>query len=160
MDMKKLFLILAAALCFTFAANAQSKALGVRIGTGMELSYQHYVNPSSADFLEFDLGLNGWRGGFSADGIWNFSIAQPSWSSEGTWGFYGGPGVSVAAIRDADDHGTILHLGILGNLGLEYTFDSIPLNLSLDVRPRILVGNGEVYTNGIFSFGLGVRYAF
>ena len=153
--------MLAAALCLTVTAAAQPKALGIRIGSGLDLSYEHYLGSSSSDFLEFDLGLNGWKGGFSVDGAWNFMIAQPSWSSNGTWGFYGGPGASIAAIGEIEEgKGSVLHLGVLGNLGLEYTFDTIPLNLSLDVRPRILVGNGTVYTSGIFSFGLGVRYAF
>ena len=153
--MKKTLLIIVAALCFAFAASAQPKALGVRVGYGTQISYEHNLGAAS-DFLEFDLGLDGWNGGFSLDGVWNFMISQPAWSSEGSWGFYGGPGASMAVIGDEN----ILHIGVLGNLGLEYTFGSIPLNLSLDVRPRILFGNGTVYTNGIFSFGLGLRYAF
>ena len=46
-----------------------------------------------------------------------------------------------------------------GNLGLEYTF-KIPLQISLDLRPRLMFGNNNVWTDGIFSFGIGVRYAF
>ena len=153
--MKKALLIFAVLFGFAAVSVAQPKALGVRIGYGVDLSYEH--NVSSADFLEFELGLDdGFHGdAFHVDGVYNFMIAQPNWTA-GTWGFYGGPGASVAMYNG--DNNT-LYAGIVGNLGLEYTFN-IPLQLSLDVRPRLMFGDGGVWSDGIFTFGLGIRYAF
>ena len=42
--MKKIILIAALALGFAVAATAQPRALGVRLGNGGEISYQHYLN--------------------------------------------------------------------------------------------------------------------
>ena len=155
--MKRTILILAAVLGFAVAASAQPKALGVRIGWGVDITYQNYLN--SADFLEFDLGLDdGYNSSnFHVDGVYNFMIAQPDWT-RGKWGFYGGPGVSLA-VWDNDDKDNVVYAGIVGNLGLEYTFN-IPLQLFIDVRPRPTFGDGGVRSKGIFNFGLGICYSF
>ena len=153
--MKRTILILAAVLGFAVAASAQPKALGVRIGWGVDITYQNYLN--SADFLEFDLGLDdGYNSSnFHVDGVYNFMIAQPDWT-RGKWGFYGGPGVSLA-VWDNDDKDNVVYAGIVGNL--EYTFN-IPLQLFIDVRPRLMFGDGGVRSKGIFNFGLGICYSF
>ena len=155
--MKRTILILAAVLGFAVAASAQPKALGVRIGWGVDITYQNYLN--SADFLEFDLGLDdGYNSSnFHVDGVYNFMIAQPD-CTRGKWGFYGGPGVSLA-VWDNDDKDNVVYAGIVGNLGLEYTFN-IPLQLFIDVRPRLMFGDGGVRSKGIFNFGLGICYSF
>lgn len=155
--MKRTILILATVFGFAVAASAQPKALGVRIGWGVDITYQNYLN--SADFLEFDLGLDdGYNSSnFHVDGVYNFMIAQPNWT-RGKWGFYGGPGVSLA-VWDNDDKDNVVYAGIVGNLGLEYTFN-IPLQLFIDVRPRLMFGDGGVRSKGIFNFGLGICYSF
>ncbi len=153
--MKKTILVILAALGLALAANAQPKALGIRIGSGVDISYQNYLGGS--DFLEFELGLDGYASDFHIDGVYNFMIAEPDWTSSGKWGFYGGPGVGVG-VWNVEQQANVF-AGVLGNLGLEYTFD-FPLQLSLDIRPRLFFGNGGIWSDGIFSFGLGVRYAF
>ena len=83
--MKKIILIAAMVLGFAVAATAQPRALGVRIGNGGEISYQHTLGNN---FLEVDGGLGlGFDGVFNvgATGIYNFMIAQPNWTSRGTW---------------------------------------------------------------------------
>lgn len=155
--MRKTFLIILAVLGFAATASAQPKALGIRMGWGVDISYLN--NVGSSDFLEFELGLDGYASDFHVDGVYNFMIAQPDWTSAGRWGFYGGPGVGVGVWSTKDPNVSAVYAGVLGNLGLEYTFD-FPLQLSLDVRPRLFFGDGGIRTDGIFSFGLGVRYAF
>ena len=93
--MKKIILIAAMVLGFAVAASAQPRAIGVRLGNGGEVSYQHSLG---TNFLEVDGGLGlGFDGTFNvgATGIYNFMIAQPSWTSRGEWGFYAGPGAGV-----------------------------------------------------------------
>ena len=113
-----------------------------------------------SDFLEFGLGLdNGFStSAFHVDGIYNFMILEPDWTPVGHWGFYAGPGASVAVWKNSDDENTV-YAGFLGNVGLEYTFN-FPLQLSIDFRPRLMFGDGRVRGDGPFSLGLGVRYAF
>lgn len=158
--MKKTFLILAALVGFALAASAQPKSIGGRLGNyGIDVSYENYVF-GGADFLEFGLGLdNGFStSSFHVDGIYNFMILQPNWTSMGSWGFYAGPGASVAVWKNKDDENTV-YAGFVGNVGLEYTFD-FPLQLSVDFRPRLMFGDGGLRGDGPFSLGIGVRYAF
>ena len=152
--MKKIILIAAMVLGFAVAATAQPRALGVRIGNGGEISYQHTLGNN---FLEVDGGLGIFNGiNIGATGIYNFMIAQPSWTSRGTWGFYAGPGAGVGlALGDVN----YFALSAAGMVGLEYTFD-FPLQLSIDLRDNIGIGFGG---HGLWnhpSVALGVRYRF
>ena len=153
--MKKIIIVAALVLGFAAAAAAQPRAIGVRIGNGGEISYQHQLG---SNFLEVDGGLGlGFDGVFNvgATGIYNFMIAQPAWTSRGEWGFYAGPGASVGLGLGEDSY---LSLGVAGMVGLEYSF-WFPLQLSLDFRQHVGIGIG----NGFWapsSIGLGVRYKF
>lgn len=158
--MKKALLIIAVLVSSAAVALAQPKSIGGRLGNyGVDVSYENYVS-RGADFLEFGLGLdNGFStSSFHVDGIYNFMIIQPNWTSVGTWGFYAGPGASVALWKNSDDENTV-YAGFVGNVGLEYTF-SFPLQLSVDFRPRLMFGDGGARGDGPFSLGVGVRYAF
>ena len=140
--MKKIFLIAAIALGFAVAASAQPKAIGLRIGGGAELSYQHYVG---SNFIEADLGLESFKTlGIAA--TYNFSIAE---FGDG-FKFYAGPGIGLGFAQK-------LSVGIAGQAGIEYVFASAPVQLSLDVRPYFdFVGVGLV---GWWPH-IGVRYNF
>lgn len=151
--MKKILVIAAMMLGLAVAASAQPRALGVRIGNGGEISYQHTLGNN---FLEVDGGLGlGFDGVFNvgATGIYNFMIAQPAWTAQGQWGFYAGPGATVGlGLGDVN----YLTLGVAGMVGLEYTFE-FPLQLSLDFRQHIGIGNGFWAPS---SVALSVRYRF
>ena len=54
--MKKALIVIAAVFGFAMVASAQPKAIGGRLGYGLEASYQHFLgNPN---FLEVNLGLD------------------------------------------------------------------------------------------------------
>ena len=157
--MKKVLLALAAVVAFSFAAVAQPKAVGLRIGNyGVDVSYENYAGDN--DFLEFELGMDHAFSteAFHLDGVYNFMIARPDWTAEGQWGFYVGPGASVA-VWDNDRNENVVYAGLLGNVGLEYIFD-FPLQFSVSLRPRLMFGDGKVRQNGLLTLGLGVRYVF
>ncbi len=156
--MKKI-IIVAAILLVAIAANAQPKAIGGRLGWGLEASYQHNVG-QGGNFLEADLGL-GFVGGIHLTGIYNFMIAQPEWTTKGTWGFYAGPAIGASFLWYLP--GAAVSVG--GQLGLEYNFE-IPLQLSVDIRPQfgVMFGGGYTgfYAGGLMGFVpcLAVRYRF
>ena len=154
--MKKIIVLAAVILGFSFAAAAQPRAIGVRLGNGGEVSYQHTLGQN---FLEVDGGLGlGLDGVFNigATGIYNFMIAQPQWTDRGEWGFYAGPGASVGlGLGEAN----YLTVGAAGMVGLEYTF-WFPLQLSLDFRQNIGFSFGSNPLWAHSSIGLGVRYKF
>ena len=149
--MKKILVIAALVLGLAVAASAQPRAIGVRVGNGGEVSYQHSLG---TNFLEVDGGLGlGFDGVFNvgATGIYNFMIAQPQWTDRGEWGFYAGAGAAVGFSES-------LHIGAAGQVGLEYTF-WFPLQLSIDLRPQLGLVNSAF---GIWGWAphLGVRYRF
>ena len=150
--MKKIILVAAMVLGFAVAASAQPRALGVRIGNGGEISYQHSMG---SNFLEVDGGLGlGFDGVFNvgATGIYNFMISEFG----NGFGFYAGPGAGVGlGVGEAN----YFALSAAGMVGIEYNFN-FPLQISLDFRQHIGIGfNGH----GIWapsSVGLGLRYQF
>ena len=149
MQMKKTILILAALIGLAVAASAQPRALGVRVGYGADLSYQHALGASN--FLEVDLG---WKlnpnapGSFSAAASYDFQIAPA-----GPFNFYAGPAAHLWLVEKAG-----IGLGIGGQIGLEYLFSEIPFQISIDWRPMFNLIPDTGF--GWSSFGLGLRYLF
>lgn len=155
--MKKIIVIIALALGISAIAAAQPRAIGGRGLYGFEASYQHTLG--GENFIEADLGLFSFSV-VNAVATYNFMIAKPDWTPRGEWGFYAGPGASVAL----DFYGAAA-VGLVGNVGLEYTF-WFPLQLSVDLRPQVGVAfNKNAYefnTLGLLGFipSIGVRYRF
>lgn len=140
--MKKIIIIAAAILGFAIAATAQPRAIGARLGYGVDFSYQHSVGNN---FIEADLGVESFKH-LNVAATYNFMIAQ---FGQG-FGFYAGPGVGLGF---ADK----FRVGIAGQVGLEYEFAAAPVQLSLDVRPYFdFMGVGLV---GWYPH-LGIRYRF
>lgn len=151
--MKKILTIAVLALGISFAAAAQPRAIGARMGWGFEASYQHTLG---SDFLEADLGLFTFNA-LQASAIYNFMIAQPAWTDRGEWGFYAGPG---AALGIGFYEYSRFNLAAAGQVGLEYTF-WFPLQLSFDIRAQMgaSIGHGSGFYWGIGP-ALSVRYRF
>ena len=143
-----------------FAASAQPRALGVRIGvTGIEADYQHDM--SKNQFLQGNLGLDygvlaGSQPGVKATAIYNFIWARPAWTNQGTWAMYAGPGASMGYVYDSAHYkvgqeivaykSPGFMLGVCAQVGVEYTF-WFPMQVSVDLRPTVgmHVDNGYSY---------------
>ena len=130
-------------------ANAQQNALGVRLGYyyvgAAEASFQHYL--SETNRIEINLGLHS----FYVTGAyqWVFDLSQ----LEQGFKWYAGVGGGAHIGKNA-------RIGILGNLGIEYTFE-FPLQISLDVRPIFyLTPLPDKIDRFSHSAALGVRYKF
>ena len=149
--MKKIILVAAAILGFAIAATAQPRAVGIKIGNGLEGSYQHSFG---SNFVEADLGLYAFNS-LSVAGTYNFMLGQPEWTTTGEWGIYAGPGAAIGCGSG------FFHAAVAGQVGIEYTFD-FPLQLSFDLRPQI----GAVMASSVSAFyydiipSLGIRYKF
>ena len=153
--MKKIILIAAMVLGFAVAAVAQPRAVGLRGGYGVELSFLHTLGEN---FVEANLGLTGFIA-LNVAATYNWTVAQPQWTSKGEWGVYAGPGAALGV--GFGNPGTF-NVAAAGQVGLEYTF-WFPLQLSLDIRPQLGVWTGGGQSG--FYFGgwcpaLGVRYRF
>lgn len=156
--MKKILLTVVAIFAMSTMANAQIKDLGVRIGGG-----QGYGAELSAQWgfmgqrLETDLGWN------SDDGYTGISLAGVyQWTGDIGSGFswYAGVGARLAmwSWDDANGGDTDFALALLGQAGIEYNFDAVPIQLSLDIRPNFwLIPNTSFHWGDI---ALGIRYRF
>ena len=145
--MKKILVVLVAVLGFAVAVAAQPRAIGARIGYGAEVSYQHTLG--AQNFAEIDLG---WSAGFIEAGLsYDFSICPV-----GPLNFYAGPQVNFG-LYNADGQSGFL-LGAGAQLGLEYAFEQIPLQLSLDWKPTFYFVPATAF--GWQGIALGVRYLF
>ncbi|MBR5299606.1 MAG: hypothetical protein IKU36_05065 [Bacteroidales bacterium] len=150
-------IILTAILAFlALTAFAQPRALGVRLGTECQASYEHCIG---SDFLEVDMGYE-LIGLVNVAGAYNFMIVQPEWTRKGSWGFYAGPAAKIGGA------GVGFYLALGAQAGLEYNFE-FPLQVSLDVRPTIgcafISGTPSFYAGGVIFGGLpslSLRYRF
>jgi hypothetical protein len=156
--MKKFFL--AAFLFATVAGNAQSRtmnstsyqtALGVKIWDGGGITLKHFVasNKAVEGIAYF------YNRGIRFTGLYeiHFDIS----SAPGLM-WYVGPGAHIGFYNDKYYHENKAVLGIDGVLGLDYKFNSAPINLSLDWQPSIEFASSFGF-NGNWG-GLGIRYTF
>lgn len=147
--MKKLFVILTLA-AVSFVANAQPRAVGLKLGYGVEASYQHQIQ--GEDFIEATLGAYAFNT-LDVSCTYNFMIEKPQWTDRGEWGFYAGPGAALG-------FGGNFHVAATGQVGLEYTF-WFPLQLSFDLRPELGIwANSGVGFYWAITPTIGVRYRF
>lgn len=141
--MKKILVVLAAILATAVVASAQPRAIGIRAGYGAELSYQHTLGGNN--FGELDLGWS--LGYFNAGLAYDFAIAPL-----GPLNFYLGPQINLGFAS------SIFVMGAGAQIGLEYCFPTIPLQISLDWKPTFYFVPGTAF--GWQGIALGIRYMF
>jgi len=163
--MKKLFISAFMLLGLAFSTQAQDiskNALGLRLGDndgfGGEISYQRGLSKNNR--LELDLG---WRNSKHVDAFKLVGLYQWVWDIDNGFNWYAGVGGGIGSWRydyaGASNSGTILLAA--GDVGIEYNFKEVPLQLSLDFRPEIYFNSSDYRED---SFGpdiaLGIRYKF
>lgn len=164
--MKKILFIAVLAMA-SVMAYAQPRAVGVNLGSGLGVSYQHGFG--EANMLDVAVSvpvLGGWGigGKVTYDWIDPFGATVP-WNEKGEWHWYMGVGGSggIYSFQAPD-----WYVGAAGHFGIEYDF-WFPLQLSLDWRPTIGVVGYHGDNGGGFGFNLlglydgitlGVRYKF
>ena len=161
--MKKVIITIVAIVAFATAASAQN-SLGARLnidgayGYGAELSYQHGFSDNNR--LELDFGWFGYKHNtqLSATGIykWTFNIV-------GNLGWYVGVGGNIGIWTSSQY--TDFTLSVVGQAGIEYKFDAVPLQLSFDYRPMAYLIFPEDHYADVDRFHYGavafsVRYCF
>ncbi len=155
--MKKFILILIASVTVALSANAQPRSVGARLGSSLEVSYQHLMGTSN--FLEVDAGLSGYGHGIQASAQYNWLFDIPIKKGDMNW--YAGIGAGVGT---GWGYYNGVSLGVVPQIGLEYIFANTPLQLSFDYRPNIgvvLNSYGAYYNrHEAYNFALSVRYVF
>lgn len=149
--MKKSIVCAVVGLVLTVTAFAQDKAIGLRFNggydNGAEISFQKSMG--DANRLEADLGF-GSNGGFALTGVYHWTWSLEEELAEG-FAWYVGPGAGIRINNNG------FGAGIVGQIGIEYVFPTVPIQLSIDSRPGIIFGAGGYNDlGGAFS----VRYRF
>jgi len=106
---------------------------------------------STGEFSRIHADLSFGRG-IGIDALWDF-IYRPLGNEAFDWYLGAGPFLYIPFDADYD-----FGLGAIGELGLAYTFASVPISISFDWRPyfRLL----ETTNISFGGFGLNVRYVF
>jgi hypothetical protein len=145
-------LLLTAILSLTSYAQEYKTSLGARVGFPYGLTIRHFFDKKNA--IEGILASQ-----------WQGFVAIALLENEHWTGFYPGLnwywGAGVhAGFWDSNPYVNTTRsvIGIDGVFGLEYTFDEIPLNLSLDLMPSFNL-IGSTGWNGI-NAAISVRYVF
>ena len=156
--MKNLIFVLLILLLFGLESKSQdyNTGIGLRGGWGTGLTVKHFLGDKAA--VEGILDSR-WRG-FSLTGLYEihntaFDIDRLNWyyGFGGHIGFWNGKNVGWA-----DDNNNYTVIGIDGILGIEYNFDFIPINLSIDWKPALnLAGSSGFWGDG---GAISIRYIF
>lgn len=156
--MKKLLFIAVCMLGISFSSFSQEydSAIGGRLGFPLSASYKTFISESNAievyGGLEFASGFST----FAVNGA--YQVHTPLDTADGlSWYWGAGAGVSFFTFRNSfigTTGGTTF--GAQGYLGLDYKFDDLPLNLSVDIIPTIGFGG---FGSGLgFGGALAARY--
>lgn len=134
--MKKGLVIILLSICSAAAYGQEySTALGLRLGAAYGFTVKHFIKSDAA--IEGIL-VTRWRG-FYLTGL--YEVTRPLSPNDNLYWYFGGGGHigswdghnTPGYFDDPDDN--YLIVGVDGILGMEYTFQDIPLNLSLDWKP-------------------------
>ena len=146
----------------TQAQDISKNALGLRLGDndgfGGEISYQRGL--SNNNRLEFDLG---WRNSNNVDALKLAGLYQWIWEIDNGFNWYAGVGAGFGSwnynYNDTKNNGSFLFAA--GDIGIEYTFKEVPIQLSIDLRPELYFNSND-YREDNFGpdLALGIRYKF
>lgn len=150
--MKKFALTL---LVLSFGLTAFSQippnTLGLRLGGGFgfdwEASYQRACSENRRLEMGLGMGINSGYNGLNVS-----SAYQWVWNINSGFNWFAGPGAQIGS-RAGD-----FYMGFLGQVGVEYLFSEIPIQVAIDTRPTVGVVNAA---NGFeINVNFAIRYVF
>ncbi len=136
-----IFLILFLGLSYSGYSQNYNSAVGLRLGYPTSVTYKKFISENHA--LEFYGGIRSYFGFTNIHLNAAYLIHNDIESVDNLQWYYGGGGGVILG----DGYTAI---DINGYLGLEYTFEDIPLSLSLDWVPTFVLGH-----YGLSGFGGG-----
>ncbi|MES2650645.1 MAG: hypothetical protein V4663_02840 [Bacteroidota bacterium] len=158
--MKKLIFTLIAGFALltmsTTNANAQDykNAIGGRFGTANGISFKTGLSKGAMLELIGNFRSNRNAEYFNLTGL--YEVYKPINNAQGLNFYYGG-GATIGSYRIKGFDGEA-YLSANGVLGLDYKFNDVPFNISLDWIPALRLTQGTGFYGG--DVGLGVRFTF
>ena len=168
--MKKVLLLLLVSASISGALSAQSNyksAIGGRLGTTpydiLSFSYKNFSTSQGA--LEFNAGFGskGYNHGndhdntFALSGAISYQHHFKIKPVDGLQWFIGGGLALYNTFSDYNDYQGF-GFGIFPTGGIDYKFAGVPLNLTLDGRPTIMVTGPNNHESLYHNVGLAARY--
>lgn len=143
-----LFIFMLAPLAYS---QGYSNAIGLRGGLSNGITFKHAMSSNAAEAI-----LSVRDHGFNLTGLYEFQ--NPLDDVENLYWYYGVGAHLGLYDKDQSTLDTDLILGVDGIIGLEYNFNQVPLNISLDYKPGFnLIG----YTGFVSDeFALSLRFTF
>ena len=174
--MKKIFLVLVAALFCVTTVAAQNKlqsavqtvasqkwSIGARVGSGFQAQSECFYSDNK--YVEGRLGMSWVHGGISADFsvLHNWNICKMDWTPDSCiWFLDAGVGAHVGGVAH------FATVGVTGQVKLGVEFSEAPIRIAFDFSP--VVGPGFVYggggracgfnTMGLCNLGISATYTF
>jgi hypothetical protein len=141
-------------------AQPFQKALGIRLGYPLSVSYKQFVSEKNA--FEVYAGFRGYKEsqGLSLNGA--YLVHNDITGLRGLQFYFGGGAGVHFWSYDRYDRGNTTS-SISGYLGLQYVFADLPISLTADWIPTYFLGehrNGRFRNFGSDVGGLGIRYNF
>jgi hypothetical protein len=142
--------VFSACLFFSFSAQAQSyeAAVGARLGAPLAASFKYFISEPGALELYGGFSRYGNSNGININGLYQHHFPLENITNNLYWYAGGGAGLWLS--------GRGVFLGLMGNLGLEYTFMDIPLSIGLDWTPSIFLSYADPFAPAYG--GLYARY--
>lgn len=128
-------------------AYSNAQELGIRFGdvSGGNVAIDGIFSTGDFSRIHADVSFGH---GVGVDALWDF-LYRPLGDEAFKWYLGVGPYIQI------DDP---FWLGVAGEIGLEYSFITVPISLSLDWRPNVsIVESTDFHAEG---FGFNVRYVF
>lgn len=161
------FVLILFGIGFCLSANSQDisrHAVGVRLGSGNgfgpEISYQGYLQSNNR--LDIGLRMKDHQGfiAYKLRGLYQWVFPMP-----GEFQWFGGLGVSTGLVNFNSVETSKNSAGMLGLesvLGLEYSFkkSGMPIQLMLELNPKLDLMNEYSKSNFEFDVSVGLRYLF
>ena len=143
--MKKFALLI---YCFVCFQSLSAQELGIRFGdvTGGQVAVDALFSTTDFSMLHADVSFGG--GGLGVDVLWDF-IYRPL--GDMPFGWYAGVGPTVFL-------GNTTSIAAAAELGIHYSFPDVPISISSDWRPTLVVVSTTAFQTN--RFGLNVRYRF
>lgn len=153
----RLFSILFLLAC-VYSSNAQTapynQAIGIKIPGGFSATYKKFIAPTK----NVEAMATIWNKGFRISGLYEFNFYSFPTVENLSW--FVGPGAHIGFWKDPNhlDYGSKFDFGIDGIIGLDYTLNDLPINMSLDWQPSITLV-GSTGFSPVFG-GFSIRYIF
>lgn len=163
-----LIVLLALFFCAAHTTEAQeyNSSIGARLGSPFSASYKNFISEQGAIELFGNFRTRGvltsyrWTR-FGLGGAYQHHFDLEIEELEGLKWYVGGGATAYFWTYSNDsifNEYDNLSIGVQGYVGLDYGFEDIPLNISLDWVPTIILGDGYVSGFGANYGALSVRY--